>query len=104
MNYHSALNVVRDIVRANPDAYLVNEGANALDHTMYASMSTRPARRPTRFAQAHASDAARTSARPMLTQVSAMVSMISDDASMPVLAACSRFRLKSAAWLFPSGT
>jgi oxalyl-CoA decarboxylase len=33
MNYHSALNVVRDIVRANPDAYLVNEGANALDHT-----------------------------------------------------------------------
>jgi len=33
MNYHSALNVVRDIVRANPDAYLVNEGANALDFT-----------------------------------------------------------------------
>jgi len=33
MNYHSALNVVRDIIRANPDAYLVNEGANALDHT-----------------------------------------------------------------------
>jgi oxalyl-CoA decarboxylase len=33
MSYHSALNVVRDIVRANPDAYLVNEGANALDHT-----------------------------------------------------------------------
>jgi len=33
MNYHSALNVVRDIVKANPDAYLVNEGANALDHT-----------------------------------------------------------------------
>ncbi len=33
MNYHSALNVVRDIVRANPDAILVNEGANALDFT-----------------------------------------------------------------------
>jgi len=33
MNYHSALNVVRDIVRANPDAMLVNEGANALDFT-----------------------------------------------------------------------
>jgi oxalyl-CoA decarboxylase len=31
MNFHSALNVVRDIVRANPDAILVNEGANALD-------------------------------------------------------------------------
>jgi oxalyl-CoA decarboxylase len=33
MNYHSALNVVRDIIKANPDAILVNEGANALDHT-----------------------------------------------------------------------
>ncbi|MEO6748614.1 MAG: oxalyl-CoA decarboxylase, partial [Casimicrobiaceae bacterium] len=33
MNYHSALNVVRDIVKANPDAMLVNEGANALDYT-----------------------------------------------------------------------
>jgi oxalyl-CoA decarboxylase len=33
MSFHSALNVVRDIVRANPDAYLVNEGANALDFT-----------------------------------------------------------------------
>lgn len=33
MNFHSALNVVRDIVRDNPDAVLVNEGANALDHT-----------------------------------------------------------------------
>ena len=33
MNYHSALAVVRDIVRANPDAILVNEGANALDFT-----------------------------------------------------------------------
>ena len=31
MNFHSALNVVRDIVRANPDAMFVNEGANALD-------------------------------------------------------------------------
>src|SRR5438552_11189451 len=33
MNFHSALNVVRDIVTANPDAILVNEGANALDFT-----------------------------------------------------------------------
>ena len=33
MNFHSALNVVRDIVKANPDAVLVNEGANALDFT-----------------------------------------------------------------------
>src|SRR5438552_2951128 len=33
MTYHSALNVVRDIVKANPDAILVNEGANALDFT-----------------------------------------------------------------------
>jgi oxalyl-CoA decarboxylase len=33
MNFHSALNVVRDIVQANPDAMLVNEGANALDFT-----------------------------------------------------------------------
>src|ERR1700688_4897599 len=31
MNFHSALNVGRDIVKANPDAILVNEGANALD-------------------------------------------------------------------------
>ncbi|MGC1816442.1 MAG: oxalyl-CoA decarboxylase [Casimicrobiaceae bacterium] len=33
MNFHSALNVVRDIVKSNPDAMLVNEGANALDFT-----------------------------------------------------------------------
>jgi len=33
MNFHSALIVVRDIVKANPDALLVNEGANALDFT-----------------------------------------------------------------------
>jgi len=33
MNYHSALNVVRDIIKSNPDALLVNEGANALDFT-----------------------------------------------------------------------
>ena len=29
----TTLNVVRDIVKANPDAMLVNEGANALDFT-----------------------------------------------------------------------
>src|SRR6266513_272488 len=33
MNFHSALKVVRDIIRVNPDAILVNEGANALDFT-----------------------------------------------------------------------
>src|SRR3954469_3673460 len=33
MNFHSALSVVRDVVKANPDAILVNEGANALDFT-----------------------------------------------------------------------
>ena len=33
MNFHSALNVVRDTIKANPKAYLVNEGANALDFT-----------------------------------------------------------------------
>ena len=33
MNFHSALNVVRDVVKSNPDAILVNEGANALDFT-----------------------------------------------------------------------
>jgi len=33
MTFHSALNVVRDIIKANPDAILVNEGANALDFT-----------------------------------------------------------------------
>jgi len=33
MNFHSALNVVRDIIKANPDAILVNEGANTLDFT-----------------------------------------------------------------------
>ncbi|NML45286.1 oxalyl-CoA decarboxylase [Ramlibacter sp. G-1-2-2] len=31
MNFHSALNVIRDTIKANPDAYLVNEGANTLD-------------------------------------------------------------------------
>ena len=33
MNFHSALNVIRDAVKENPDAFLVNEGANALDFT-----------------------------------------------------------------------
>ena len=31
MNFHSALAVVRDIVKARPDAIVVNEGANTLD-------------------------------------------------------------------------
>ena len=33
MNFHSALNVVRDIFKEHPDTLLVNEGANALDFT-----------------------------------------------------------------------
>ena len=33
MNFHSALAVVRDIFKANPEAIMVNEGANALDFT-----------------------------------------------------------------------
>ena len=33
MSFHSALAVVRDIVKAHPDAMLVNEGANTLDFT-----------------------------------------------------------------------
>jgi len=33
MNFHSALNVMRDVIKGNPDAILVNEGANALDFT-----------------------------------------------------------------------
>jgi oxalyl-CoA decarboxylase len=31
MNYHSALNVIRNAVKANPHAIVVNEGANTLD-------------------------------------------------------------------------
>ncbi len=33
MNFHSALNVVKNTIKANPDAILVNEGANTLDFT-----------------------------------------------------------------------
>jgi oxalyl-CoA decarboxylase len=33
MNFHSALNVIRDAVKARPDAIVVNEGANTLDFT-----------------------------------------------------------------------
>lgn len=33
MNFHSALNVVRNVVRDRPDITLVNEGANTLDFT-----------------------------------------------------------------------
>jgi oxalyl-CoA decarboxylase len=45
MNFHSALAVVRDIVKANPDAYLVNEGANALDFTRSIVDMYKPRRR-----------------------------------------------------------
>ena len=33
MNFHSALRVVRDVIKARPDIMLVNEGANTLDFT-----------------------------------------------------------------------
>jgi oxalyl-CoA decarboxylase len=33
MNFHSALGAIREVVRAHPDAMLVNEGANTLDFT-----------------------------------------------------------------------
>ncbi len=33
MNFHSALSVVRAVIKAHPDAMLVNEGANTLDFT-----------------------------------------------------------------------
>ena len=33
MNFHSALNVIRQVIKAQPDAILVNEGANTLDFT-----------------------------------------------------------------------
>jgi oxalyl-CoA decarboxylase len=45
MNFHSALNVVRDIVKAHPDAMLVNEGANALDFTRSIVDMYKPRRR-----------------------------------------------------------
>ncbi len=45
MNFHSALSVVRDIVKANPEAMLVNEGANALDFTRSIVDMYRPRKR-----------------------------------------------------------
>jgi oxalyl-CoA decarboxylase len=33
MNFHSALGAIREVVKANPSAILVNEGANTLDFT-----------------------------------------------------------------------
>ncbi|HUO89900.1 MAG TPA: oxalyl-CoA decarboxylase [Rhizomicrobium sp.] len=45
MSFQSALNVVRDIVRANPEAMLVNEGANALDFTRSIVDMYRPRKR-----------------------------------------------------------
>ena len=32
MNFHSALGAMRDVLKARPDVYLVNEGANTLDY------------------------------------------------------------------------
>ena len=33
MNFHSALGAIREVIKANPSAILVNEGANTLDFT-----------------------------------------------------------------------
>jgi oxalyl-CoA decarboxylase len=45
MNFHSALAVVRDMVKANPEAMFVNEGANALDFTRSIVDMYRPRKR-----------------------------------------------------------
>jgi oxalyl-CoA decarboxylase len=45
MNFHSALAVMRDIIKSNPDAILVNEGANALDFTRSIVDMYRPRKR-----------------------------------------------------------
>jgi oxalyl-CoA decarboxylase len=45
MTFHSALGVVRDIVKANPEAMFVNEGANALDFTRSIVDMYRPRKR-----------------------------------------------------------
>jgi len=45
MTFHSALNVVREIVKANPEAMFVNEGANALDFTRSIVDMYRPRKR-----------------------------------------------------------
>jgi len=45
MNFHSALNVMRDVIRDNPEAMLVNEGANALDFTRSIVDMYRPRKR-----------------------------------------------------------
>ncbi len=45
MNFHSALNVVREVIKANPEAILVNEGANALDFTRSVVDMYRPRKR-----------------------------------------------------------
>jgi oxalyl-CoA decarboxylase len=45
MNFHSALAVVRDIIKVNPEAILVNEGANALDFTRSIVDMYRPRKR-----------------------------------------------------------
>ena len=45
MNFHSARAVVRDVFKANPEAILVNEGANALDFTRSIVDMYRPRKR-----------------------------------------------------------
>src|SRR3954451_20395517 len=45
MNFHSALTVVREIVKANPGAMFVNEGANALDFPRWSVDMYKPRKR-----------------------------------------------------------
>ena len=48
MNFHSALNVIRDVVKANPEAIVVNEGANTLDFARSHRRHVRAAQAPRR--------------------------------------------------------
>ena len=45
MDYHSALGALREIVTANPDAILVNEGANTLDFARSIINMSKPRKR-----------------------------------------------------------
>ena len=45
MSFHSALRVIRDVVKANPEAIVVNEGANTLDFARSIVDMARPRKR-----------------------------------------------------------
>ena len=46
MSFQSALNVIRDVVKANPEAIVVNEGANTLDFARSIVDMYEPRKRP----------------------------------------------------------